>query len=61
MSTEVIMCENYEDCRNRDNSLKCEKCEHNPDNFEKIQRDDERDSPYKKKSFYIFKDNYEPL
>lgn len=55
------MCENYEDCRNKDNSLKCDKCEHNPDNFEKIQRDDERDTPYTKKSFYIFKDNFEPL
>ena len=55
------MCENYEDCRNKDNALKCDKCERNPENFEKIQRDDERDSSYKKKSFYIFKDNYEPF
>lgn len=55
-------CEDYEDCRNKDNSLKCDKCERNPFNWEKMKKDGDGEvHEMKNKSFYIFRDNFEEL
>ena len=56
-------CEFIDECRNRENAIKCGKCERNPDNFEKIEKDDNAAGSYKPsaKKFYIFHDNYDPL
>ena len=64
-------CEFIDECRNRENAIKCGKCEtkskmlllENPDNFEKIEKDDNAGGSYKpsSKKFYIFHDNYDPL
>ena len=54
-------CEYLEDCRNADNSIKCSKCEHNPFNFEMI--DKYGSGPVhdrKSKAFYGYADNYDP-
>jgi hypothetical protein len=54
-------CEYIDECRNAGNDAKCNKCEHNPANFEKLERDDQRETARKTKAFYIFRDNYDPL
>lgn len=54
------LCEYYEECRNKDNSLKCDKCEHNPENFAEIDKG-EVETNRKTKYFYRFKDNYDPI
>lgn len=56
-------CEYLDDCRNANNDIKCSKCEHNPNNWQKIEKDDNAPTAYKPsgKKFYIFRDNYEPL
>ena len=53
-------CEYIDECRNAGNDIKCNKCEHNPANFEKLERDDV-ETARKTKAFYIFRDNYDPL
>ena len=54
-------CEYIDECRNAGNDAKCNKCENNPANFEKLERDDQRETARKTKAFYIFRDNYDPL
>lgn len=55
-------CEYIEDCKNKD-SPKCTKCEYNPANFEKIERDEQERPAHTRdnKRFYIFSNNYEPI
>lgn len=56
-------CEYLDECRNAQNNIKCDKCEHNPNNYEKMQKDgyDGDAHDQRGKSFYIFRDNYDPL
>ena len=56
-------CEYIDECRNRDNSLKCDKCENNPLNWEKMQKDgyDGEAHDRHNRKFYIYQDNYDPL
>lgn len=54
-------CEYMDECRNAGNDLKCSKCERNPANFEKLERDDQTPVIYPNpRKFYIFRDNYDP-
>lgn len=53
-------CEYWEECKNKNNILKCCKCENNPENFETIEQDELKDSIYKNpKRFYIYRNNFE--
>lgn len=54
-------CEYIDDCKNI-NSPKCDLCENNPANFEKIAADDLKESVYKPagRKFYIYANHYEP-
>ena len=56
-------CEYLDDCRNANNDIKCGKCEHNPNNWQKIEKDENGPVMLKpsSKKFYMFRDNYEPL
>lgn len=55
-------CENYEDCRNKD-SCKCDTCECNKNNYEKIEVEGYQGEVHdrKNKRFYIFSNHYDPL
>jgi len=56
-----MTCEYFEECRNANNELKCGKCEHNPENWQKMEQEENTNPCYKNpKKFYIFRDNYEP-
>ncbi len=53
-------CVYLEECKNKNNILKCSKCENNPENFDAIERNDIKETVYKNpKRFYIFRDNFE--
>lgn len=54
-------CEYLDECKNRDNSLKCNRCTNNPFNFEKIDRIGEGSvHDRNNKNFFNFTDNYDP-
>lgn len=54
-------CIYYEECRNKENALKCCRCENNSENFEEIEKYSMTETPKKTKGFYRFKNNYDPL
>lgn len=54
-------CVYYDECRNKDNFLKCSKCENNPENFERLEKNDFEGFVHDKKNkyHYIYRDNFE--
>lgn len=55
-------CPYMDECRNACNDMKCSRCEHNPFNFEAIEKYGEGQVHERKgKGFYNFRDNYDPL
>lgn len=53
-------CEYYEECKNRE-SPKCVNCEYNKNNFEAIERDENKSDIYKHpEKYYRYSNHYEP-
>lgn len=53
-------CEYYEECKNRE-SPKCTNCEYNKNNFEAIERDENKSDIYKHPGkYYRYSNHYEP-
>lgn len=55
------VCLYYEECKNKDNILKCGKCENNPDNTKFLENYELSGTVHdrKNKAFYIYRDNFE--
>lgn len=54
-------CVYYEECKNKDNILKCSKCEYNPENFELLEKLELEGLVHDRKTkyYYTYKDNFE--
>ena len=54
-------CLDYEECKNKDNILKCSRCERNCFNYKKIETDEQAEGIHdrRNKRFYIYTDNFE--
>ena len=54
-------CLYYEECKNKDNILKCGRCENNNLNFDKIEKEEQAEGIHdrRNKRFYIYADNFE--